>query len=34
MSADGRTAIVRGFGDDGSLGAIWIFVRPTKGDCK
>jgi hypothetical protein len=34
MSADGRTAIVGGFGDDGSLGAIWIFVRPTKGDCK
>jgi hypothetical protein len=27
LSADGNTAIVGGYGDNGSVGAVWIFVR-------
>src|SRR5271155_3535337 len=27
LSADGNTAIVGGFGDNGSVGAVWVFVQ-------
>jgi hypothetical protein len=34
LSADGNTAIVGAPADNGSLGATWVFVHPTKADCK
>jgi hypothetical protein len=29
LSADGRTAIVGGYGDNGAIGAAWVFVQPA-----
>jgi hypothetical protein len=34
VSANGNTAIVGGSGDNNGTGAAWVFVRPTKEDCK
>jgi hypothetical protein len=34
LSADGRTAIVGGPGDNSDTGAAWVFVQLTKDDCK
>ena len=31
LSADGNTAVVGGPGDNGSLGALWVFTRNTSG---
>src|SRR5262249_44155282 len=30
LSADGKTAILGGFGDSGSIGAAWVFVQPPR----
>jgi hypothetical protein len=34
LSADGNTAIVGGPFDNNGNGAVWVFVQPTKEDCK
>jgi hypothetical protein len=34
LSADGNTTLMGGFGDNGGMGAAWIFIQPTKDDCK
>jgi len=34
LSADGNTAIVGGPFDNNGNGAVWVFIQPTKDDCK
>ena len=34
LSADGGTAIVGGRSDNTNIGAAWVFINPTKDDCK
>jgi hypothetical protein len=34
LSSDGNTAIVGGPFDNNGNGAVWVFVQPTKDDCK
>jgi hypothetical protein len=34
LSADGNTAIVGGDSDNGHIGAAWVYIQPTKKDCK
>jgi hypothetical protein len=34
LSADGNTALIGGPGDNGGMGATWVFIQPTKDDCK
>ncbi len=34
LSADGDTAIVGGPFDNNGIGAAWVFIQPTKDDCK
>jgi hypothetical protein len=34
LSADGNTAVAGGPFDNNGIGAAWVFIRPTKDDCK